>query len=327
MVVSSSTKTEVNRLENEPSICSNCGQEVPELYCTKCGQSIKEIRVSFHSLVRDSITELFNYDSKFFRSVIPLFFKPGFLTHAYLDGKRVRYVSPLRLYILSSVLFFLTLAVVSGQTGSARSEDTVRQSVSSSSNHEAEEDPQTPKAEISPPVSNTNSRRARFTEARLADNTWFGRIINERLDAQDRKIQEMGYDAFMQELVKSFLASLPKALFLLMPFFALLLKFCYWRSDPLYIDHLVFAFHYHAFVYVLASSLLILGSLADGLLAFSILFGLFSYPTYLLLAMKRVYQQNWIWTLLKFFVTSLIYFSCLAIFLLFFFVFSAFFLV
>lgn len=301
----------------EPRFCSNCSQEVPELYCTKCGQSIKEIRVSFRVLIREFVGEFLDYDSKFLRTVLPLFFKPGLLTHAYLDGKRVRYVTPLRLYLLSSVLFFLTLAIVSGRNSSDFS----------IANSKANESQAPIVASEAPGPSSSNRGDARFTDARFDENTWFGRYVNESLDRQDRKIQEMGYDAFMQVLVREFLSSLPTALFLLMPVFALLLKFCYWRSAPLYIDHLIFAFHYHAFAYVLTSLLMISGSQSDVLLAFSILFGLLAYPIYLLLALKRVYAQKWLWTLLKFSIMSTIYFTFLAMFLLFFFILSALFLV
>lgn len=332
MVVNLSKTSEADSSAGAPRLCGNCGQEVPELFCTRCGQNTKEIRVSFRSLLRDFAGEFFNYDSKFIRTVIPLFVRPGFLTNAFLDGKRVRYVAPLRLYVLSSVFFFLILAIVSKGSSSNGSAEVRRGAVFSVSGNKTEafQQPENRNGELGARNSSdpsSNRRGARFTDARFDNGSWFGRYINERLDAQDRKIQEIGYDAFMRELVGEFMSSLPMALFFLMPFFALLLKLFYWRSAPLYIDHLIFAFHYHAFVYVLTSIFLIVGSRADVLLAFSIAFGFFSYPVYLLLAMKRVYKQKWLWTVLKFSIVSLIYFTTLAMFLPFFFILSAFFLV
>jgi len=47
---------------------------------------------------------VFNIDSRVFRSLFPLYFRPGYLTLEYFAGRRVRYVTPFRLF------FFLCLA-------------------------------------------------------------------------------------------------------------------------------------------------------------------------------------------------------------------------
>ncbi|MEM7557612.1 MAG: DUF3667 domain-containing protein [Planctomycetota bacterium] len=319
---------QADSFESEPKVCRNCGHTVDEFFCTRCGQSIKEIRVSLRTLFFDFLGEYFNYDSKFVRTVIPLLIKPGLLTTEFLQGKRVRYIQPLRFYVLSSIVFFLTLAFVNSggedtrPTGRAPSvEDNSVPNISLEINKEVV------KAVDGSGNNQTNTSEATFTDARFANDTWLGRYVNKRLEAQDRKIQKIGYDAFMAELVKQFLASLPQALFLLMPFFALLLKLCYLRLEPLYISHLIFAFHYHAFVYMLTSILLVVGSQGGGLTVLSIFSGFVVHPLYLLVAMKRVYRQGWLWTLFKFFLTSTVYIASLAVFLLCFFIFSAIFLV
>ena len=53
---------------------------------------------------------LFHLDSKIFRTLGVLVFQPGKLTTAYLEGKRQRYVSPVRLYL---VLFAIALFIYS----------------------------------------------------------------------------------------------------------------------------------------------------------------------------------------------------------------------
>ncbi|MFK7735422.1 MAG: DUF3667 domain-containing protein [Pirellulaceae bacterium] len=312
---------------DEPRVCRNCGQDVPKLYCSWCGQSVKEIRVSFKTLFFDFLGDYFTVDSKLFRSVIPLFFMPGFLTCAFIQGRRVRYIPPLRLYLFSSVLFFLTLAMVSGGNTDIEPEEKRDIPKVALSGDEDAFDQATKKDNSASATPQPNRREASFTDFRFANANWLGRYFNECLDAQDRKIRVMGYEAFMRALVKEFLSSLPKALFLLMPFFALLLKLCYSRLDPLFIDHLIFSFHYHAFVYVLSSLLLIIGSQTEGLLAFSIMLGFFAYPIYLLVAIKRVYTQSWLWTVCKTSFISTIYFTGLALFMLLFFIFTALFIV
>jgi hypothetical protein len=65
-----------------------------------------------HDLVHDVIHEFLHIDSKIFRTVKLLLLKPGLLTREYFEGRRVRYVSPLRLYLVFSVIYFAAAALV-----------------------------------------------------------------------------------------------------------------------------------------------------------------------------------------------------------------------
>lgn len=53
------------------------------------------------------MSDYFTFDSKIFKSYFPLIFKPGFLTIEYLQGKREKYIPPLRMYIFVSIALFI----------------------------------------------------------------------------------------------------------------------------------------------------------------------------------------------------------------------------
>ena len=89
--------------------CENCGAELHGHWCSQCGQPAIEYRRSFRYVVSDLLNEFLNWDSKFFTSIALLIFKPWRLTNEFLAGKRVRYVNPLRLYLLASILFFFAV--------------------------------------------------------------------------------------------------------------------------------------------------------------------------------------------------------------------------
>src|SRR5216110_1152363 len=89
--------------------CENCGAELQGHWCAKCGQPAIEYRRSFRHVVADLLNEFLNWDSKFFTSLALLILKPWRLTNEFLAGKRVRYVNPLRLYLLASILFFFAV--------------------------------------------------------------------------------------------------------------------------------------------------------------------------------------------------------------------------
>ena len=89
--------------------CENCGAELQGHWCAQCGQAAIEYRRSFRYVVADLLNEFLNWDSKFFTTIALLILKPWRLTNEFLAGKRVRYVNPLRLYLLASILFFFAV--------------------------------------------------------------------------------------------------------------------------------------------------------------------------------------------------------------------------
>jgi ribosomal protein L32 len=89
--------------------CENCGAELQGHWCAQCGQPAIEYRRSFRYVVADLLDEFLNWDSKFFTTIALLIVKPWRLTNEFLAGKRVRYVNPLRLYLLASILFFFAV--------------------------------------------------------------------------------------------------------------------------------------------------------------------------------------------------------------------------
>src|SRR5210317_1561489 len=58
--------------------------------------------------------DFLDLDSRLMRTLKPLLLHPGKLTRDYLDGRRFRYTPPLRLYIFSSMAFFILAAMLAG---------------------------------------------------------------------------------------------------------------------------------------------------------------------------------------------------------------------
>src|ERR1700757_769877 len=95
--------------DKPPTHCENCGAELQGHWCAHCGQPAIDYRRSFRHVIADLLDEFLNWDSKFFTTIALLIFKPWRLTNEFLAGKRVRYVNPLRLYLLASILFFFAV--------------------------------------------------------------------------------------------------------------------------------------------------------------------------------------------------------------------------
>jgi hypothetical protein len=90
--------------------CPNCGAALHGRFCHACGQKTASAHVSLHEFAHEAWHEFAHVDGKIFQTLGLLILKPGALTAEFLSGRRARYVSPLRLYLTFSVLFFALVA-------------------------------------------------------------------------------------------------------------------------------------------------------------------------------------------------------------------------
>lgn len=91
------------------SACANCGTATPGAFCPACGQRAEPLRQPLHHVARDSFSEFFGLDGRFWRTFGTLLVRPGALTTAFAEGRRTRYLRPLRVYLTSTLLFFFVL--------------------------------------------------------------------------------------------------------------------------------------------------------------------------------------------------------------------------
>lgn len=99
--------------------CLNCQTDIHDAnYCPNCGQMNTTRQISLRQILHDLLGDYFTFDSRFFRSFLPLLRSPGFLTEQYISGRRTTYILPLRLYLFTSVFFFFVLSI-SGNIGKA----------------------------------------------------------------------------------------------------------------------------------------------------------------------------------------------------------------
>jgi hypothetical protein len=89
-----------------PVECPNCGTPRVGSYCSSCGQKAMPLRPTVHYFAHELTHELLHFDGKIFRSLRLLLTRPGFLTREIFAGRRASYISPIRLYLLASVVAF-----------------------------------------------------------------------------------------------------------------------------------------------------------------------------------------------------------------------------
>ncbi len=87
--------------------CLNCGEVLTGQHCSHCGQHAKVRVLSLWGLIKDVLGDVFDVDSRVWRTLWPLAFRPGLLTQEYLRGRRARYTPPFRMYLVLSLVFFV----------------------------------------------------------------------------------------------------------------------------------------------------------------------------------------------------------------------------
>jgi hypothetical protein len=98
--------TDVDTAAAAATPCGNCGTPLLGPHCYACGQPVKGLVRHFSSILGDFADTVFNVDGRIFRTLGPMFFKPGYLSIEYFAGRRVRYVSPVRLLVFVSLITF-----------------------------------------------------------------------------------------------------------------------------------------------------------------------------------------------------------------------------
>lgn len=88
-----------------PAPCENCRTVLIGGYCHVCGQRAHSPLHHFGHAVEEVFESFWHLDGRIFRTLRDLFV-PGRLAVGYLAGHRVRYVAPLRLFIILSLMTF-----------------------------------------------------------------------------------------------------------------------------------------------------------------------------------------------------------------------------
>jgi hypothetical protein len=188
--------------------CLNCGAPVPSRFCPECGQENNDYHVSLGRLVADLFEELFQLESRLWRSLWTLFRRPGLLTREYNAGRRVSYTTPLRLYLIASVVYFFVGSLLP---------------------HHVE-----PRIDLGKPTA--EEKKEIDEKAPPVLRGFIERAFEAQKDpkAANRRIQQT-----LAEWGPRIAAGM-------VPWFALLTFVFFRRPKRLFVEHLVFALHLHA---------------------------------------------------------------------------------
>lgn len=246
--------------------------------------------LSLGHFLAELLESTIHFDSKIFRTLGALLFRPGFLTQEYVGGRRQRYVPPIRLYVFVSVVFFFLLAVLPGgaQHSSARQENKLNLSFYSVDGRIL--------------AGMDEVQLDSVMTANGIERTAANRYVARKLAV----IERGGLGEFAHLLLKTF----SYMMFVLMPVFGFFVYLLYRRRALFYVRGLVYAVHLHCFIFLALSVFLVVGPL----LPVFVLFGMevAVVLVYGFLSLLRLFREPVGWTLLKASALSVLYLLAIA---------------
>ena len=309
--------------------CPNCGDRTPGNYCRHCGQARRVVHVSLREMLADFLDDQLALNSRLPVTIAFLLLRPGFLTREYLKGRIASYIRPLRLYLGTSVLFFVVFAFlaqregwilksggpvnvnVTGDTLSAAAADSVQKALDDARRSGA---PIPPVPILRRPAHGAPRADSAKRANRKSEPVFSGMgELGDTLNAKVARWQKMDRGQRQKVIIDGLQEQGPRMMFLMLPIFAFLLKMLYVRSKRFYVEHFVFALHFHAFVFLLFTIFLGLQEIpgvADSAVGPCLWTWTF---VYLYVAMKKVYGQGFIRTGVKFWMLFWSYFTTLAL--------------
>jgi hypothetical protein len=251
-------------------------------FCSGCGQENHDMNVPVSHLLTEVFETIFHFDSKSIRTLWALALKPGFLTSEFIRGRRARYVTPIRLYIFISFVFFLLLSLSSGHSDEPAETAAQRTSTGNLGI--------TFYGIISSELQGLrDSQIDSLMQARNIQLT----ALNKYVVHQIAKTQNGREGNFVHLIIKTF----SYMVFLLMPFFGFLVYVFHRKRARHYIGTLVFSLHFHSFTFFALSILLLLGRI-PGISPITLIAPIIL-ATYLFLSLRSVFGGSRLSTLLK----------------------------
>jgi hypothetical protein len=315
--------------------CKNCGTVVEVRFCTNCGQLGADFHRPLFDLITSSIGDMFTLDGRLLRSLPMLMLRPGRMTREYIDGQRARFVPPFRLFLLTSVIFFLTVFTVLEQQPWLNELKLQPGAQPSGSfviagdlrfNIEAADTVETLQARLADPeLSDADRVQAEAALKMLedADSAVSSFVLPDGTidrEALHQSIIKSNPDLTPAELATADAAAerfanfyenqdrfgarmkewAPRFTLLFLPIFSALLALSYaWHRRRFFYDHLITGLHLQTFVYVLTTLLILLSILVPAFGPAAAAIGLLAVLVYLIRMLRVTYDTGYIMSFLR----------------------------
>ncbi|HOP20262.1 MAG TPA: DUF3667 domain-containing protein [Parvularculaceae bacterium] len=322
--------------------CLSCGAIITGVYCAACGQRDDDLRRSSFVLFRDFMRDTFGFDSRMWRTLGLLAAAPGLVPSNYAHGRRSRYTPPVRLFLVISFLFFLTVGLT--QTlfvafeVTRKTEEQIKREELALERMKAEspdafvDDDAIVTVDSGDMKCNLNTGLRFFVRAqdvRIDEAAW--RECEDKILASARVSLDVGNadadSAAAQNVFERVLggisaavrnpvefnnrvnAWLPRLMLMMTPVLALLIGIFIRGRGALLFDHLVLSLYSHAVGFVIVGAAIVAGQYRVPHVGMAAILAI---ALYFIVALKRAYGRGWIKTVIAAFFIFAFYLTILS---------------
>lgn len=286
-------ENEVQTASAPGEACRNCGAPLSARYCGACGQrALDPDERRLGHLLRDAFGALTNLDGRAWRTFIALLFRPGQLSRDYIAGRRIFWLSPIAVFLLANLLFFLSPPI---SDFTLQFEDQVTGEVILRANEGQTVSPQLEallrgwRGPVYSPLA------SELVKGRVEARDAAARAENPSTGSYSVSSYRDAYNAVSSETGKLLIG-------LHIPFMALALAALFPARRLLFADHFVVALHMFSF-FIIAQQLLMLplriaseltdASWVSAGFSYVVLTGLLVFAAYMVFAIRAIYAAAW----------------------------------
>jgi Protein of unknown function (DUF3667) len=258
--------------------CFNCSARLGGRYCANCGQPADSRMPSALQFVHQTIESLTHADSRLWQTLKLLWLRPGQLTLEFIQGRRVSFLPPVKLYFAFSVIFFALVSLSHPRTA-------LMQFIHAKHQRQLS-------------LESCNKWHV------FGDHAWTEHLTR----ICEESIRDHGVN-----LLQAAVDTMPDAMFVFVPLIALSHMVMYSRPRHIYAEHLLFFLHVHAFVFSLLTvwmALHALGAIWPSSMSIPVwlTYTMISVmPVYGVVALKRVFKRSWVGTIARTLALLVIY--------------------
>jgi hypothetical protein len=268
--------------------------------------------MSFFGMVKHFVFDLLHFDGKFFSTLITLFAKPGKVPFEYVQGKRVRYLEPFRMYIFSSSFFFiLFFSFFSDKQPAVKIKAGEDKTVQTQPNGDSTISHFMINDFVVDTFADYKMLKADFEIRNPGKHMrWIDRMVLQKYYSYPLAVRS-NEKYFGQLLLDEAVHKIPHIFFCILPFFVWLLKLLYFKNkNYVYSDHGIFALYMFSFGFLFMLGVQFFSLLSEAYFskALSSLSGFLFFilfNTCFFMALKRFYGQSFIKTVIKFLLLAL----------------------
>ena len=278
----------------ETVCCKNCKHTFIGKFCPQCGQSKKDFDRPLKFFLVDFAGNIFAFDTRLWQSLKHILFCPGRMETNYINGKRIRYMPPFRMFVFVSFFLFLTLSWATGKTISKNKSDIQflnGEAITDSIYNDIRE--RYPEINFSQQRSSKQLESATTDSIKITAETSAPASFPQYLKGSG-KIEHIIENPKMY--IDRFFKYASWSLFLLMPFYGFLLWLNFRKSKRNYISHFLLSANQHIFIFVILILVLITGLAFPSKSVHPENYLLYLFPVYAMAGALRVYKRHWLRT-------------------------------